>query len=118
MKLKLFENSKKEINQKILTIGKGGFVRFKTNHPAEFKLVKNEIVQFALDTDEKPIKHIYIIRPNQKVFGWKIQNLNGRLLIDAKEFFSKTNIQLPVKCNIESFKQDSIQGLKLTIIKN
>jgi hypothetical protein len=123
MKLVIFNNEKSgSTSKELITIGKNGVVRFKPYHVEKFTLINKEHIEFAIDSEEKKVSSIYILRGKKSFSGWKTQNLNGRIIINANSFFEKISIELPIKCNVETFSHDengnNLRGLKLTLIKN
>ncbi len=117
MKLKFLNSESNKESTQIL-IGKTGQLRFKTDLAKSLDFIKNEFWQLAIDEEETPVKHIYLLReyPNKKLkIGNKMRCLNGRWSMEGNILIKELNIDLPIKCKFEQFSELGFKGLRLTI---
>lgn len=115
MRLLFIENKKEQSNT--VLIGKSGYFRFKKALAKELQMEKNDLWQIAIDTEENPKKHIYIIKSIGDDFmrGHKVLYQNKSWSISAKAVIKQLGLKVPIKCNYEDFNDGNYWGIKLIL---
>ncbi|WP_019948064.1 hypothetical protein [Hymenobacter aerophilus] len=115
MKLKFYGSGK--IEQGFALIGKTGQIRLKSAFAQSMDFKKDERWLVGTDEDEKPIKHIYILRPKREEQhnGFKMQYQNKSWFLSGKTVINELNLQPPIKCHVEPFKKEGFDGFRLVL---
>lgn len=106
-----------KIEQGFALIGKNGQIRFKAAFALSMGFKKDERWLVGTDADEKPIKHIYIVRPKKEEQhnGFKMQYQNKSWFLSGRTLINELKLNVPLKCHVEPFKKDNIDGFRLVL---
>lgn len=115
MKLKIFSNGK--IEQGYALIGKTGALRFKQSFAESMQFEKGQRWLVGTDADEKPIKHIYIVKPSKENQheGWKMIYQNKSWSLSGKTLVKELGLQVPLKCRVEIYKENGYDGFRMVL---
>jgi hypothetical protein len=114
MKINFFTPKTKVKN--IALIGKTGVIRINKEFAEKNKFIKNEYWLIGIDDLEKPLKSIYLFKTKEKDKGFKMHLINGHWSIDGSLILEKIKLNVPVKCKIETYELEELNGFILTII--
>lgn len=111
MNFKIYKNEKLEKRE--ILISSLGAIRFKQLSAREIGIEKGQRWLIAHDADEKPIKSIFLIRP-EKEEGFKVSYANNSYAINAKGLVKELGLKLPIKCTYSPFTHGKYSGFKLS----
>lgn len=115
MKLIFYGSGK--IEQGFALIGKTGQIRLKAAFAQSMGFKKDERWLLGTDADEKPIKHLYIVRPKKEEQhnGFKMQYQNKSWFLSGKTVVNELKLKVPLKCRVEPFEKEDIKGFRLVL---
>lgn len=91
-------------------------LRFKMKCVKELDLKSGDILMVGLDKNEKPLRHLYVLKTDSdSATGFKVILRNNTCTISFKGMYDKLQLQKPCNARYELIKNEKFNGIKIVL---